>query len=97
MKHPNLRTAISNLAYAATHCKFEATDTIYDEIVLIKLLKLLQVLMSSDCGKVGLDDKAVCEMLEATFGIHFQGRVSEQLKRTAEQTLISLSRELFFR
>lgn len=35
---PSLQIAISNLALAITHCRFEATDQAEDDAVLLKIL-----------------------------------------------------------
>ena len=76
IKHPNLYYAISALVTSVTHCKFEATDVASDEVVLSQILRLLQVTATSKAGKYGLDDKAICEMVEAAFGMCFQVRVN---------------------
>ena len=73
---PSLPSAISSLAHAVTHCKFEATDAVSDEVVLDRILRLLRVCVLSEAGQNALDDKGICEMLEAAFGMCFQGRVS---------------------
>ncbi|KAI8799312.1 hypothetical protein BJ742DRAFT_884663 [Cladochytrium replicatum] len=95
--HPNLPGAMSVLVHSVTHCKFEATDAVSDEIVLTRILKLLRVIVNSDAGRRSLDDKGICEMVEAAFGMCFQSRVSELLRRSAEQTLVVLTRALFER
>ncbi|KAJ1542410.1 GDP/GTP exchange factor for ARF, partial [Nowakowskiella sp. JEL0078] len=95
--HPGLAAAISVLAHSVTHCKFEATDAVSDEIVLAKILRLLRVVVTSEAGQRTLDDKGVCEMVEAAFGMCFQSRVSELLRRSAEETLLVLAQSLFER
>lgn len=74
--HPLLFIAMSNLTHSITHCKFEATESVSDEGVLLKILRLLVVTITSEAGLNSLDDKGVCEMVEAAFGMCFQGRVS---------------------
>ncbi|KAJ3127914.1 G-box binding factor [Nowakowskiella sp. JEL0407] len=73
---PNLHLTFSQLTHSITHCKFEATDAVSDEIVLLKILKLLSDLVVNDTSRSNLDDKAVCEIVEAAFGMCFQSRVS---------------------
>ncbi|OUM69181.1 hypothetical protein PIROE2DRAFT_2875 [Piromyces sp. E2] len=97
IKHPNLYYAISALVTSVTHCKFEATDVASDEVVLSQILRLLQVTATSKAGKYGLDDKAICEMVEAAFGMCFQVRVNELLRRSAEHTLVVLIQVAFTR
>ena len=67
---------MSALTHSVTHCKFEATDAVADEVVLAKILRLIRVTVLSDAGKKNLDDKGICEMVETGFGMCFQGRVS---------------------
>ncbi|ORY75549.1 Sec7-domain-containing protein, partial [Neocallimastix californiae] len=95
IKHPNLYYAISALVTSVTHCKFEATDVASDEVVLSQILRLLQITATSKAGKYGLDDKAICEMVEAAFGMCFQVRVNELLRRSAEHTLVVLIQVAF--
>lgn len=45
-------------------------------MVLSQILRLLQITATSKAGKYGLDDKAICEMVEAAFGMCFQVRVN---------------------
>ncbi|TPX32616.1 hypothetical protein SmJEL517_g04294 [Synchytrium microbalum] len=96
-KSPHLPSAMSSLAHAVTHCKFEATDAVSDEVVLDRILRLLRVCVVSEAGLNALDDKGICEMIEAAFGMCFQGRVSELLRRAAEQTLVVIVQALFER
>ncbi|KAI8618119.1 hypothetical protein BC830DRAFT_1110414 [Chytriomyces sp. MP71] len=95
--HPSLPHAMSVLTHTVSNCKFEATDAVSDEVVLTKILRLIRVTVMSEAGQKTLDDKAICEMVETAFGMCFQGRVSELLKRSAEQTLIVLVQVLFER
>ncbi|KAI9097391.1 hypothetical protein DFS34DRAFT_621510 [Phlyctochytrium arcticum] len=97
LNHPSLPTAMAALTYSVTRCKFEATDTVSDEAVLLKILALSTVIITSDAGQACLDDKGICEMVEVAFGMYFQPRVSELLRRHAEQTLIVLVQSLFSR
>lgn len=96
--------AILSLASAVTRCKFEATNVVSDEIVLSRILKLLRTLALSESGRKFIDDKSICEMVEVAFGMYFQSRVSgifnfilELLRKSAEETLISLTQLMFER
>ncbi|KAJ1558773.1 GDP/GTP exchange factor for ARF [Nowakowskiella sp. JEL0078] len=95
--HPGLASAISALTHSVTHCKFEATDAVSDEIVLAKILRLLRATVTSEAGQRTLNDKGVCDMVEAAFGMCFQSRVSELLRRYAEETLMLLVQSIFER
>jgi hypothetical protein len=67
---------MSALTHSVTHCKFEATDAVSDEVVLSKILRLIRVTVTSEAGQKTLDDKGICEMVETGFGMCFQNRVS---------------------
>ncbi|KAJ3023146.1 UNVERIFIED_CONTAM: GDP/GTP exchange factor for ARF, partial [Siphonaria sp. JEL0065] len=95
--HPALPLAMSVLTHTVANSKFEATDPASDEVVLTRILRLIRVTVMSEAGQRTLDDKAICEMVETAFGMCFQGRVSELLKRSAEQTLVVLVQVLFER
>ncbi|KAI9341953.1 hypothetical protein BDR26DRAFT_859844 [Obelidium mucronatum] len=88
---------MSVLTHTVSNCKFEATDPSSDEVVLTRILRLIRVTVMSEVGQKTLDDKAICEMVETAFGMCFQGRVSELLKKSAEQTLVILVQVLFER
>ncbi|KAJ3154853.1 GDP/GTP exchange factor for ARF [Geranomyces michiganensis] len=95
--HPGLPLATSALTDAVVRCRFEATDAVADEAVLAKILGLLRVILTSEIGQKSLHDKGICEMVEVAFGMIFQGRVNELLRKSAEQTLIALVQALFDR
>ncbi|KAJ3153537.1 GDP/GTP exchange factor for ARF [Geranomyces variabilis] len=95
--HPGLPLATSALTDAVVRCRFEATDAVADEAVLAKILGLLRVILTSEIGQKTLHDKGICEMVEVAFGMIFQGRVNELLRKSAEQTLVALVQALFER
>ncbi|KAJ3188710.1 GDP/GTP exchange factor for ARF [Gaertneriomyces sp. JEL0708] len=97
LSHPDLAAAVYTITHSVTRCKFEATDSVQDEAVLAKILQLLRVIITSEIGHRCLDDKGICEMVEVAFGMFFQGRVSELLRRSAERTLLILTQALFQR
>lgn len=63
------------VAGAGTHCKFEASDSVSDEVVLLKILDVLKDTLTSDLGDV-LSDEAVCEMMETGLSMCCQMRLS---------------------
>jgi golgi-specific brefeldin A-resistance guanine nucleotide exchange factor 1 len=72
---PSLHLALAQLSSAATHCKFEASDSVSDEMVLLKILHLLKDVL--DAGLVSvLSDEAVCEMMETGLSMCCQMRLS---------------------
>ncbi len=93
---PDIQNAMAAIAETVTHCKFEATDSVSDEVVLMKILQVLmdcshqqqcadhhlQVLRACLVSPAGvyLTDEAVCEIMVTCFSMCFQMRLSELLR-----------------
>lgn len=77
--NPRVSAAMNALSSAATHCKFEASDAASDELVLLRMLQVLQMAITSECGQV-LSDEAVCEMMETGLSMCCQMRLSGKWK-----------------
>jgi brefeldin A-resistance guanine nucleotide exchange factor 1 len=75
VESPHAIEAASTIVYATTHCKFEATDAVSDECVLMRILSLLHLMLSSPMAMY-LTDEAVCEMVETCFSMCFQMRLT---------------------
>lgn len=82
---PSLSLAMANISSAATHCKFEASDSTSDEVVLLKILDVLKNALICGLGET-LSDEAVCEMMETGLSMCCQMRLS------GESSLAVLSR-----
>ncbi|KIL69583.1 hypothetical protein M378DRAFT_190012 [Amanita muscaria Koide BX008] len=91
---PDLDQALMELSSTVSHCKFEASDSSGDEVVLLRIMTIIEDCL---CGAVGktLGDIEVCEMLETVLTTCCQMRLSEILRRTAENTLHLLVRSVF--
>ncbi|KAH9946245.1 Sec7-domain-containing protein [Epithele typhae] len=89
-----LQTAQAELSSALSSCKFEASDSSGDEVVLLKIMTIISDAM---CGSTGptLGDVEICEMLETVLTTSCQMRLSEILRRSAENTLHQLVRVAF--
>lgn len=86
--------AMQRLAVAATHCKFEASDSVSDEIVLLKILQVLRVAFTSGPGSL-LSDESVCSMIETGLSMCCQLQLSEMLRKSAEHTMIIITQTMF--
>ncbi|EUC34639.1 hypothetical protein COCCADRAFT_92963 [Bipolaris zeicola 26-R-13] len=93
---PRLPEAMQQLSSAITHCRFEATDSAADEIVLLRILRLMEVMISGRGGEV-LGDESVCEMMETGLSMCCQARLSEVLRRSAEVAMVSMCQVIFRR
>ena len=91
---PNAAAAMAAISNAGTHCKFEASDSASDEVVLLKILDVLKNTLTSALGHV-LTDEAVCEIMETGLSMCCQMRLSEMLRRSAERTMQALVASVF--
>jgi brefeldin A-resistance guanine nucleotide exchange factor 1 len=105
---PSVDVALVAVSSSVSHCKFEASDSSGDEVVLLRILTVIEDCM---CGVWGtrLGDIEVCEMLETVLATCVQMRLSglssrifsrcntvhittEALRRSAELTMHKLVR-----
>ncbi|KAJ5799808.1 uncharacterized protein N7518_001876 [Penicillium psychrosexuale] len=93
---PRLSVAMQLLSAAITHCRFEASDSSADEIVLLRILKLMEGILSRPEGEL-LGDESVCEMMETGLSMCCQGRLSEVLRRSAEMAMVKMCQVIFMR
>ena len=93
---PRLSLGMQLLSAAITHCRFEASDSAADEIVLLRILKLMEGMLSGPGGGL-LGDESVCEMMETGLSMCCQMRLSELLRRSAEISMVSMCQIIFER
>lgn len=91
-----LSLAMQLLSAAITHCRFEASDSAADEIVLLRILKLMEGMLSGPGGDL-LGDESVCEMMETGLSMCCQNRLSELLRRSAEMSMVTMCQVIFER
>ena len=96
MESPRISLAMQLLSAAVTHCRFEASDSSADEIVLLRILKLMENMLSRPEGEL-LGDESVCEMMETGLSMCCQARLSEVLRRSAEMSMVSMCQVIFER
>ncbi|KAI4248575.1 MAG: hypothetical protein LQ352_005900 [Teloschistes flavicans] len=93
---PRLALGMQLLSAAITHCRFEASDSAADETVLLRILKLMEGILSGPGGDL-LGDESVCEMMETGLSMCCQLRLSELLRRSAEMSMSSMCQVVFER
>jgi brefeldin A-resistance guanine nucleotide exchange factor 1 len=93
---PRLAEAMQLLSSAITHCRFEASDPATDEVVLLRILKLMGSIIVGPGGEI-LGDESVCEMMETGLSICCQPMLSEVLRRSAEIEMVSICQVIFER
>ncbi|KAK9473955.1 uncharacterized protein V1510DRAFT_311813 [Dipodascopsis tothii] len=91
---PRLPLAMQLLSSAITHCRFEASDSAQDEVVLLRILHLMELMMNGTGGDL-LSDESVCEMMETGLSMCCQMRLSEMLRRSAEMAMVSMCQRAF--
>ncbi|KAF5365564.1 hypothetical protein D9757_010895 [Collybiopsis confluens] len=96
-KSNSLDLALVEPSTTVARCKFEPSDSSGDEVVLLKILTVIHdCLCAYDAGDV-LGDVEVCEMLETVLTTCRQMRLSEILRRSAENTMHALVRTVISR
>ena len=93
---PQLPLAMQRLSSAVTHCRFEASDSATDEIVLFRILKLMEGMINGPGGDV-IGDESMCEMMETGISMCCQVRLSELLRRSAEVSMVTMCQTIFER
>ncbi|KIO27117.1 hypothetical protein M407DRAFT_73603 [Tulasnella calospora MUT 4182] len=68
---------LGELSNSLAHCKFEATDSSGDEVVLMRIVNVIDTCQTSVVGNL-LGDVELCEMLETVLTICCQMRLSGQ-------------------
>ncbi|CAH2043190.1 unnamed protein product, partial [Iphiclides podalirius] len=94
--HPSVPATVEDIADAVTHARFVGTDHSSDGVVLMKILQVLRTLMLSPEG-VMLTDESVCEIMLSCFRICFETRLTELLRKNAEQCLRDMTQLIFMR
>ncbi|KAH7889929.1 hypothetical protein F5I97DRAFT_1924441 [Phlebopus sp. FC_14] len=93
----DLESALVELSSSVSHCKFEASDSSGDEVVLLKIMAVIHDCMVDSSVGAFLGDVEICEMLETVLTTCCQMRLSEILRRSAESTMVSIARTIFGR
>lgn len=96
IKSPRIALAMHLLSAAITHCRFEASDTSADEVVLLRILRLMESVISRPEGQL-LGDESICEMMSTGLSMCCQARLSEVLRRSAEMAMVTMCQVVFSR
>ncbi|XP_068227921.1 Golgi-specific brefeldin A-resistance guanine nucleotide exchange factor 1 [Palaemon carinicauda] len=89
-------SAVEAVAAAVTHARFVGTDQGADEVVLWEILTVLRTLILGPVGHL-LTNESVCEILNSSFRICFETRLSELLRNCTEDALRHMVQLLFAR
>ena len=94
--NPNFSHGMQILASTVTHCRFEGDNSPSDEVVFLRILKLMEDMICGPSGDV-LGDQSVCEMMECALSICCHLRMSEVLRRSAEISMVTMCQVIFAR
>ncbi|KAG9016191.1 GDP/GTP exchange factor for ARF [Tulasnella sp. JGI-2019a] len=92
----DISPALVAMSNALAHCKFERSDSAGDEVVLLRIVNVIDECQSSSVGEM-LGDVEICEILETVLTICCQMRLSETLRRCAESAMYAMVRRVFAR
>ncbi|KAM3424650.1 hypothetical protein BST61_g6638 [Cercospora zeina] len=93
---PKFAHGMQLLASSVTHCRFEGDNSPSDEVVFLRILKLMEDMICGVSGEV-LGDQSVCEMMECALSICCHLRMSEVLRRSAEISMVTMCQTIFTR
>lgn len=93
---PGFAYGMQLLASTVTHCRFEGDNSPSDEVVFLRILKLMEDMICGCSGEV-LGDQSVCEMMECALSICCHLRMSEVLRRSAEISMVTMCQVIFGR
>ncbi|KAH0834479.1 hypothetical protein FOPE_03531 [Fonsecaea pedrosoi] len=96
VRSPRISQGMHLLSAAITHCRFEASDTAADEVVLLRILRLMELIISRPEGQL-LGDESICEMMSTGLSMCCQSRLSEVLRRSAEMAMVTMCQVVFSR
>lgn len=93
---PRLPQAMQLLAGTLTHTRFEASNTSADEIVFLRVLKLMEGMISGPGGDF-LSDESMCQIMETALRLCCEARITQMLQRSAEMSMVSMCQVVFER
>ena len=96
MCSPRAAQSVNRICRIVTRCRFERTDHSGDEVVLVRILQVLLDCLRCPAGTL-LSDQNVWDMVQSSYDIGRQPRLSQLLKRTAEHILMQMTLTLFAR
>jgi len=93
---PRAADSVCRICRVVTRCRFERTDHSGDEVVLVRILQVLNDCLRCPAGDL-LTDQNVWDMVQSCYDIGRQPRLSELLQRTAEHMLTQVVLSIFAR
>ena len=92
----NHTLAIRQAMVSLTHCRFEGTEQMFDDAVLLRVLELIQKIFVSEHGDQ-LTDSQVYDVLQTVLSLACNKKRTEVLRKAAEFTLIDVVTRLMYK
>lgn len=88
--------AIRQAMVSLTHCRFEGTEQMFDDAVLLRVLELIQKIFVSEHGDK-LTDSQVYDVLQTVLSLACNKKRTEVLRKAAESTLTDVVTKLMYK
>ncbi|AET37598.1 Arf family guanine nucleotide exchange factor GEA2 Ecym_1365 [Eremothecium cymbalariae DBVPG len=86
--------AIRQTVSSLTHCRFEGSEQLSDDSVLLKVLSLIETIVVSNFGSV-LSDSLMNEVIQTVISLACNKRRSEVLRKAAEMSMLAITVKIF--
>lgn len=90
----NLQASLIQINSALTHCRFEAADQNSDDAVLLKVLRLMETVVTSPLSNL-LPNDVVSEVIQTCLSLACNKKRSEVLRKAAEMTISLITARIF--
>lgn len=91
---PNIDSLLTQIVACLCHCKFKGEDEIKDDILVIRIIELLDLITNSSLGDI-LTDDSMYEILSTCFSLAINSRRKELLTNSAETSLLKITSYAF--
>lgn len=90
----NIVQALSQIVSTLAHCRFEGADQTQDDLLLVKIIQLLESIVASPLGDL-LTDDSMYEIISTCFSLAINTRRRDMLRSAAETSLLTITQILF--
>lgn len=90
----NIHQCMAQIVSALSHCRFEGSDQSQDDVVLVKIIRLLESIALSDLGEY-LKDDSMYEIVSTCFSVAINNKRGDMLRNAAQISLINLTEKIF--
>lgn len=94
LKSNNLKATLIQIISSLTHCRFEAADQNSDDAVLLKVLRLLEIIIECPLSNL-LPDESISEVVQTCLSLACNKKRSEVLRKAAEMAMLSITFRIF--